>query len=71
MELCVHYTTSTGGIRNYNMNILKICHASLQDGVLEFLVAVDNVLDWAGSEFVNGVAKQLATLEQATRQPAS
>ena len=69
VELWVHYTTSVGGTRNYSMNILEICHASLQEGVTNFLAVVDKVLSWAGSEFINGVAKQLATIERATRQP--
>ena len=68
MELWVHYTTSTDGMRNYNMNILQTCHASLLDGVVEFLVVVDRVLSWARSEFVEDVAKQLACVECATRQ---
>ena len=68
MELWVHYTTSTDGMRNYNMNILQTCHASLLEGVVEFLVVVDRVLSWARSEFVEDIAKQLASVERATRQ---
>lgn len=68
IELWVHYTTSTNGKRNYNMSILKTCHALLLAGVVDFLVVVDRVLSWASSEFADDVAKELASVERATRQ---
>ena len=68
IELWVHYTTSTNGKRNYNMSILKTCHALLLAGVVDFLVVVDRVLSWASSEFADDVAKQLASVERATRE---
>ncbi|KAH0538859.1 hypothetical protein FGG08_004576 [Glutinoglossum americanum] len=68
MELWVHYTTSPEGVRMYHMNILKICHASLPEGVTEFLTAVDGVMDWASVEFMNDVADQLVLVEGAVRR---
>lgn len=68
MELWAHYTTSVSGRRNYNMNLLQTCHALLPAGVVDFLVVVDRVLRWACSEFLDDVAKQLALMEDATRQ---
>lgn len=68
MELWAHYTTSVSGRRNYNMNLLQTCHAMLPAGIVDFLVVVDRVLSWACSEFVDDVAKQLALIEEATRQ---
>lgn len=71
MELWAHYTTSVSGIRKYNMNLLQTCNALIPAGVVEFLVIVDRVLSWACSEFVDNVAKQLALMENATRQHAA
>lgn len=71
MELWGHYTTSVSGIRKYNMNFIQTCNALILAGVVEFLVIVDRVLSWACSEFVDDVAKQLALMENATRQHAA
>ncbi|KAA6406610.1 MAG: hypothetical protein FRX48_09542 [Lasallia pustulata] len=68
IELWVHYTTSTNGRRNYNMSILKTCHALLLAGVVDFLVVVDKVLSWASSEFADDVAELLASVERAAQQ---
>ena len=67
MELWVHYTTLTEGVRKYNMNILKTCHASLEEGVVEFLVMVDHVMSWAGTDFLNEIAEQLCLVARAAR----
>ena len=71
IELWVHYTTSEGGMRNYNMNMLQICNALILEGVVDFLVVVDKVLSWASSDFVDNIAKQLASVERATRYQAT
>ena len=67
MELWVHYTTLTKGVRIYNMNILKTCHASLEEGVVEFLVMVDLVMSWASTDFLNEIAEQLYLVACAER----
>ncbi|KAL8943667.1 MAG: hypothetical protein Q9211_000902 [Gyalolechia sp. 1 TL-2023] len=66
-ELWVHYTTSQEGVHMYNMNILKICHASLPEDVTEFLVMVDKVMSWASTDLVNDIVEQLVWLEEAER----
>ncbi|KAI2611857.1 hypothetical protein GGR54DRAFT_617066 [Hypoxylon sp. NC1633] len=65
IELWVHYTTSEDNVRMYNMNILKICHASLPEGVAEFLMVVDSMMSWASVDFVNDIAEQLVLVESA------
>ena len=70
MELWVHYTVSVEGVRMYNMSLLKICHASLPGGVTEFLMAVDNVMEWASVDFVSDIVKQLVLVEKAGREAA-
>lgn len=63
MQLWVHYTTLMDGERMYNMNILRICHAStqpfLQEGVREFFKAVYGVMQWATVDFLDGLVEQL------------
>ncbi|KAL8651852.1 MAG: hypothetical protein Q9210_003026 [Variospora velana] len=63
MQLWVHYTTLTDGERMYNMNILRICHAStqpfLQEGVKEFFKAVYGVMQWGIVDFLDGLVEQL------------
>ena len=65
MELWVHYATSTKGVRMYNMNILRTCHASIKKGVVEFITAVDRVMSWARTEFLNEIADQLLLVARA------
>ena len=63
-ELWVHYTILLGDVRMYYMNILKTCHASLPEGVTEFLVIVDRVMSWARIDFVNDIVEQLVLVEK-------
>ena len=67
IELWVHYTTFMEGIRIYNMSILKTCHASLEEGVVEFLVMVDLVMSWASTDFLNEITEQLLLMAHAER----
>ena len=67
MELWVHYTTLQDGIRMYNMSILRTCHASILEGVVEFVTAVDNVMSWAATGFLDDIADQLVLVEKAGR----
>jgi hypothetical protein len=67
VELWVHYTTSNDGVRQYNMNLLKICHAFSPEGVVEFLTLVDSVMTWASVDFVDDIAEQLVLIERAGR----
>lgn len=58
-ELWAHYTVVEGGVRKFNMSILKTCHASIRSEVLRFLTAVDNVISWGSGDFLDGVAERL------------
>ena len=59
MELWVHYTTLMEGVRIYNMNILKVCHGSVEEGVVGFLVMVDLVMSWGSTVFLSETVEQL------------
>ncbi|KAL8835441.1 MAG: hypothetical protein Q9170_003318 [Blastenia crenularia] len=68
IELWAHYIiTPPNGKRRYNMNIVKICHASLPAGVVDFFIDVDRILDWASSDFADDIATKLALMERTTR----
>ncbi|KAL8724243.1 MAG: hypothetical protein Q9166_008060, partial [cf. Caloplaca sp. 2 TL-2023] len=72
IQLWVHYTTLMDGECMYNMNILRICHAStqpfLQEGVREFFKAVYGVMQWATSDFLDGLVEQLDLVWKAGRR---
>ena len=68
IELWVHYTAFKNGVRTYNMNILKTCHASLREGVEEFVKVLDSVLNWACVDFVRDVAEQVALMAKAVQE---
>jgi hypothetical protein len=46
----------------WNMNMVKVCHGSFQDGVVEFLMAVDNVMRWVMGDFLGDVAGRLGAM---------
>lgn len=49
------------------MRLLKTCHGMLLEGVVDFLVAVDNVLRWGTVEFLDGVVKRLGKVARRGR----
>lgn len=57
-ELWAHYTQIEND-RKFNMALLKICRGVLLDGVVEFILAVDNVLRWGTGQFVDSVVERL------------
>lgn len=65
MELWANYTTLQENVHMYNMNILKTCHASLQKGVVGFLIEVDSVMSSASIDFLNEIVEQLVLVERA------
>lgn len=69
IQLWVHYTMLMDGERMYNMNILRICHAStqpfLQEGVRHFFKAVYGVMKWATSDFLDGLVEHLGLIWKA------
>lgn len=58
-ELWVHYTNVEHGVRKFNMALLKICHGVLLNGVVDFIIAVDNMLRWGTGQFVESVVERL------------
>ena len=62
MEPRGHYATLVNRARMYNLKVLKICHASLQGTVMEFFMAVDEMMSWATSDLPDDTAKQLSLL---------
>lgn len=67
LELWVHYTTSEDDVRLYNMSLLKTCHTFFQNEVLEFLMMVNSVMDWAIYDFLNDITEQLIEIENSNR----
>ncbi|KAL8896487.1 MAG: hypothetical protein Q9207_007682 [Kuettlingeria erythrocarpa] len=71
LQLWVHYTTLVDKVRIHNMNILKICHASrrpsLREDVRNFLFAVDGIMKWACSDFLDQVVRQLVLVWRAVK----
>ena len=67
LELWVHYTTLEDDVRFYNMSLLKTSHAFLQNEVLEFLMMINNVMDWVIHDFLNDITEQLIEIENANR----
>jgi hypothetical protein len=58
-ELWVHYTNVEHGVLKFNMALLKVCHGSLLNGVVDFIIAVDNMLRWGTGQFVESVVERL------------
>ena len=75
MQLWVHYTTLVDRERMYNMNILRICHASaqpfLREGVNDFFKAIHGVMSWVTSDFLDGIVEQLDLVWKAGQQHAA
>lgn len=75
VQLWVHYTKMMDEVRTYHMNIIKVCHASsfeaLREGVQEFFVAVDGIMDWATSDLLSEIADQLVLVWKDTTRTKS
>ena len=59
IELWVHYSTSDANVRYYHTHFLQICHASAFTTVVEFLLAVLRIMQWAKTSLLNDLTKQL------------
>jgi len=69
IELWVHHSSMEDNLRMHYMNIVKICHGSLKDGLKDFLLDLDSLMSWAGDRFLEDVADQLFKLaEHAARR---
>ena len=51
-------------MRKYKMSILKTCYAVLEDRVVNFLLAVDGILEWGTGKVAETVVEQLNTVAQ-------
>ena len=75
LQLWVHYTKMPGDVRQYHMNIIKVCHASsfesLREGVRDFFEAVDGIMDWATSDLLAEIADQLLLVWKVTSRTKS
>jgi len=58
-ELYAHYTHIEDGVCKFNQTLLEICHGMLLKSVVDFIVAVDNVLRWGTGQFLESVVERL------------
>jgi len=58
-ELYAHYTHIEDGVCKINQMLLEICHGMLLKSVVDFIVAVDNVLRWGTGQFLESVVERL------------
>ena len=58
-ELWAHHTMVEDGVRNFNMSILKTCHASIPNEVLSFLTVVEKVISWGSGGFLDDIVERL------------
>lgn len=66
--LWLHYFTYQQGVRFCNMHVLKIGHATLLSTTREFMSAVAGVMEWASTEFLDGIAAQLALVWKGAQE---
>ena len=75
LQLWVHFTKTGDDVRKYHMNIIKVCHASsfpaVREGVREFFVAVDGIMDWATTDLLGEIADQLVLVWKSTKRTKS
>lgn len=57
--LYAHYDSLINEIREFHMTVIATCRAPIETEVVRWLMAVDNVLTWGSTDFLNGVVKGL------------
>lgn len=63
IELWVHHSVlDSQGICRHYMNLLKACHASLADGLEDFLMLLGRLMIWYRTEFLADVVNKLVGL---------
>ena len=62
IEFWVHYFVLEEDICMHYMNLMKLCHGSLTDGLEDFLMLLERVIGWYKNDFLKGVADQLFDL---------
>ena len=48
------------------MNLLKLCHGSLDDGLEDFFMLLERLISWYKNDFLKDVADQLFDLANHT-----
>ena len=68
-ELWAHYSTVESGFRRYDMRLIAQCNVVIQDGLLRFMKAIDNVMTWGVGDSFQSVIERLVAIaiEQAAR----
>jgi hypothetical protein len=61
-ELYAHYTYIEDGVRKFSQTLLEICNGLLLKSVVEFMIAVDNVLRWGTGRFLASIVERLEIL---------
>lgn len=62
-----HYTREEDGIREYKMNIMNTCYATLLPGVVAFFHDLDKIRSWSLDTLLDDIGEQLAASERAIR----
>lgn len=62
-----HYTREEDSIREYKMNIINTCYATLLPGVVSFFHDLDKIRSWALGTLLDDIGEQLAASERAVR----
>ncbi|KAL8948897.1 MAG: hypothetical protein Q9222_004955 [Ikaeria aurantiellina] len=72
MELWVHYVTGNGDLREYHMNVVKVCYVArrpaLRREVEDFLSAIFGVMRWASTEFLEGLTERFVSLCKSAKE---
>ena len=64
--LWVHWTEVKHGKRQYNMNPLKYVYGCLEDGLVDFIVMVDNIFRWGTGHFLESLVLRLGKVARNT-----
>lgn len=58
-ELWAHYDVLEDDVRMFYMVMVASCRAPVRRDVLQWLMAVDNVMTWGSGKFLDGVVERL------------
>lgn len=65
LELCVISTATNEGNRKFNMYIIKSCHVCVFDELLDWLLFLKDVVNWAESIYLDDVVKKIMLADNA------
>lgn len=66
--LWLHYITSLENARFYNLHVLSVCHATIRSTSREFFLALAGVMEWASTEVLDGIVKQLVLIWKSAQK---